>query len=37
VETLVRGNDCCTLVITLPIQAEGELSPEMVRGKGSDG
>ncbi len=33
VDTLVRGNDCCTLVITLPITAEGELSPEMVRGK----
>lgn len=29
VETLVRGNDCCTLVITLPISAEGELSPGM--------
>jgi effector-binding domain-containing protein len=29
VETLVKGNDCCTLVITLPISAEGELSPEM--------
>jgi effector-binding domain-containing protein len=33
VDTLVRGNDCCTLVITLPITAEGELSPEMARGK----
>jgi effector-binding domain-containing protein len=29
VETLVKGNDCCTLVITLPISAEGELSPEI--------
>jgi hypothetical protein len=25
----VKGNDCCTLVITLPISAEGELSPEI--------
>ena len=33
VETLIKGNDCCTLVITLPIQAEGELSPEMVRAR----
>jgi effector-binding domain-containing protein len=31
VETLIKGNDCCTLVITLPITAEGEFSPEMVR------
>lgn len=31
IETLVKGNDCCTLVITLPITAKGELSPEMVR------
>jgi hypothetical protein len=31
VKTLVRGNDCCTLVITLPIHAEGELSPAMMR------
>jgi effector-binding domain-containing protein len=31
VETLIKGNDYCTLVITLPIQAEGELSTEMVR------
>jgi effector-binding domain-containing protein len=37
VETLVRGNDCCTLVITLPITARGELAPEAVRGKGGDG
>lgn len=28
VETLVKGNDCCTLVITLPIDAEGEMSPD---------
>lgn len=33
VETLIRGNDCCTLVITLPVQAEGELSPEIVRAR----
>jgi effector-binding domain-containing protein len=32
VSTLVRGNDHCDLVITLPITAEGEFSPEMVRG-----
>jgi hypothetical protein len=31
VETLIKGNDCCTLVITLPIQVDGELSPETVR------
>jgi effector-binding domain-containing protein len=31
VETLIKGNDCCTLVITLPITAEGEFSPEIVR------
>lgn len=27
VETLVSGGDCCKLVITLPIHAEGELYP----------
>jgi hypothetical protein len=32
VSTLVRGNDHCDLVITLPITAEGEFSPEIVRG-----
>jgi effector-binding domain-containing protein len=29
VETLLKGNDRCTLVITLPLALEGELSPEM--------
>lgn len=33
VETLIKGNDCCTLIITLPIQVEGELSPEMARAR----
>ena len=28
VETLVTGGDCCTLVITLPIHAEGEFFPQ---------
>ena len=31
VETLVKGNDGCTLVITLPISAEGAFSSEMVQ------
>lgn len=29
VETLLKGNDQCTLVITLPLTLEGELSPEL--------
>ncbi len=33
VETLVRGNDCCTLIITLPLNVDGECFPEMVRGE----
>lgn len=33
VETLVRGNDCCKLIITLPLDIDGEISPEKVRGK----
>jgi hypothetical protein len=33
VETLIKGNDCCTLVITLPLQLEGEMSPEMARAR----
>jgi hypothetical protein len=28
VETLLKGNDQCTLIITLPLALEGELSPE---------
>jgi effector-binding domain-containing protein len=36
VETLVTGSDCCRLVITLPITAEGELSPDMVRTNGDE-
>ena len=28
VETLLRGNDQCTLTITLPLEMEGECSPE---------
>jgi hypothetical protein len=31
IETLVKGNDGCTLVITLPISAEGAFSSEMVQ------
>jgi effector-binding domain-containing protein len=30
VETLMKGNDQCTLIITLPLSLEGELSPEAV-------
>lgn len=28
VETLLKGNDCCTLRITLPLELEGEMTPE---------
>ena len=31
VETLLRGNDQCTLTITLPLALSGEFSPEMVQ------
>jgi len=30
VETLLRGNDQCTMRITLPLELEGEMSPEQV-------
>jgi hypothetical protein len=29
VETLLQGNDQCTLTITLPLALEGEMSPEL--------
>jgi effector-binding domain-containing protein len=29
VETLLKGNDQCTLTITLPLELEGEMSPEL--------
>jgi len=29
VETLIKGNDQCTLVITLPLSLQGEMSPEL--------
>lgn len=29
VETLIKGNDQCTLTITLPLELEGEMSPEL--------
>jgi effector-binding domain-containing protein len=28
-ETLIKGHDQCTLVITLPLELEGEMSPEL--------
>jgi hypothetical protein len=31
-ETLIRGNDQCTLTITLPLQLQGEMSPELAKG-----
>lgn len=31
VETLVKGNDRCTLVITLPLDLQGEMSPEVAK------
>jgi effector-binding domain-containing protein len=31
VETLVKGNDQCTLVITLPLAVQGEMSPELAK------
>lgn len=30
-ETLIKGHDQCTLVITLPLALEGEMSPEVAR------
>jgi hypothetical protein len=29
VETLLKGNDQCTLTITLPLELAGEYSPEI--------
>jgi hypothetical protein len=29
VETLIKGNDQCTLTITLPLELKGEMSPEL--------
>jgi effector-binding domain-containing protein len=29
VETLIKGNDQCTLIITLPLSLQGEMSPEL--------
>jgi effector-binding domain-containing protein len=29
IETLIKGNDQCTLTITLPLELEGEMSPEL--------
>jgi effector-binding domain-containing protein len=31
VETLVKGNDQCTLVITLPLPLQGEMSPDLAK------
>ena len=31
VETLIKGNDQCTLIITLPLTLQGEMSPELAK------